>query len=148
MGDSPETAAEGPGGGNGEGGHGRGHGAEVTVPGRGITVAGGNGPGGAPGHRMALGVGGGKRRGPNRVLPPQGPRPEHRGDLVHRVPGGVPDAHHLYPYRDPPVTPPPRPGDPPGPPQTRVGALTAPPDLSEPVDVYSDWIDACEAANQ
>ena len=21
-------------------------------------------------------------------------------------------------------------------------------DLSEPVDVYSDWIDACEAANQ
>ncbi|RMB93803.1 hypothetical protein DUI87_29795 [Hirundo rustica rustica] len=30
----------------------------------------------------------------------------------------------------------------------RVGALTAPPDLSEPVDVYSDWIDACEAANQ
>lgn len=22
------------------------------------------------------------------------------------------------------------------------------PDLSEPVDVYSDWIDACEAANQ
>lgn len=23
-----------------------------------------------------------------------------------------------------------------------------PSDLSEPVDVYSDWIDACEAANQ
>ena len=21
-------------------------------------------------------------------------------------------------------------------------------DLSEPVDIYSDWIDACEAANQ
>lgn len=27
-------------------------------------------------------------------------------------------------------------------------ALTIFIDLSEPVDVYSDWIDACEAANQ
>lgn len=31
----------------------------------------------------------------------------------------------------------------------RLFSLTArSPDLSEPVDVYSDWIDACEAANQ
>ncbi|CAN0025870.1 unnamed protein product [Bubo scandiacus] len=47
---------------------------------------------------------------------------KHGGDLLHRLPGGVPDAHHV--------------------------ALTSPRDLSEPVDVYSDWIDACEAANQ
>ncbi len=29
-----------------------------------------------------------------------------------------------------------------------VLSLITPSDLSEPVDVYSDWIDACEAANQ
>lgn len=27
-------------------------------------------------------------------------------------------------------------------------SLTRLADLSEPVDVYSDWIDACESANQ
>jgi len=27
-------------------------------------------------------------------------------------------------------------------------SLTRLTDLSEPVDVYSDWIDACESANQ
>ena len=30
----------------------------------------------------------------------------------------------------------------------RVIFLNSLEDLSEPVDVYSDWIDACESANQ
>lgn len=31
---------------------------------------------------------------------------------------------------------------------TKCKILDSPLDLSEAIDVYSDWIDACEAANQ
>ena len=58
--------------------------------------------------------------------------------------GGVPDSYNLYPFNQ----------------KHHVGLIVktstcqvtslnrVPSDLSEPVDVYSDWIDACEAANQ
>ncbi|KAF6718030.1 Transcription elongation factor 1-like [Oryzias melastigma] len=56
----------------------------------------------------------------------KGEKQEYWDNIMFCVFGRVPDSHHLSP----------------------LFLILVPSDLSEPVDVYSDWIDACEAANQ
>lgn len=98
---------EGPGGGHGPGRArlGAGHGpARRGRRGDGVRVPGGQSAartGRAGNVARGRGAVGGRLSQPDPCRP-QGPCQEHGGDLLHRLPGGIPDAHHLYPYWDPP----------------------------------------------
>lgn len=89
----------------------------------------------------------------------KGANPQHGDHFLQRLSGGVPDAHHLYPLETLSY------GEAAAASWLIIGSFEvfyhindikhvwvfpnpSSTDLSEPVDVYSDWIDACEAANQ